>query len=229
MTWTRQKWTLVATVIFAGQVAAIFGLHTRVPSLVRLPEIRPTSPDRSTNNPPAALDDLDDPLIFAGAHPRGFSSAAWLVKPRLQVAFSNAISAPTFLSFQRPRPDSAPEPIAPAIETPLPFAPLSISNNAPRESLLLIEGALASRSLRATPAIPLQIAPDVLSPTTVQIGVNPDGFPLSSRILSRSGSQAADIAALQIARAVRFSPGGDSLQWGSLVFQWATTTNSPAK
>ena len=84
--------------------------------------------------------------------------------------------------------------------------------------------------MMASPTIPIQFASDVLSNTVIQVGIQADGFPLSSRIISGSGSRGADLTALQIANGVRFTPLSaatarteGALEWGELVFQWFTT------
>jgi TonB family protein len=238
MKWSRQRWVLMTCLIFAAQVGAIFGLHTREPLRVRLPEIEPLRPGGfTTNSLPTDADEVNDPLIFAGAHPQGFSGAAWLMAPKSEVSFSNSVAAPAFLEFQASRSEIAVSNRPAAISSALPFVQLSPPKEATRQSLLLVEGGLAARKLRNAPVVPLQYGAEVLSPTVVQVAVEGDGFPQSARVISGSGSRGADATALQIVNGLRFERAApnepaNKLQWGNLIFQWATTeapsTNAPA-
>lgn len=236
MTWTRNKWIFVAASVFLAQVAGIFALHTREPLMVR-PTGDPRRPlissEGNEKQISPEMEALKDPMIAAGAHPNGFSSAAWLTQPRLEYAPSNSTPPPRFLTYARstnlPEADTSSE-----RRGELPFVRLNLSNATPR-SILSIEGTLAERPLVKNPAVPVQFATDVLSNTVVQVAVRADGFPLFTRIVAGSGSRAADLNALQIAGDVRFAPltsqGRSDLQWGELVFEWFTAelpaTNRP--
>src|SRR5688500_16857093 len=99
MAWSRQRWIAMVVVLFVLQVGAIFGLHTREASRVRLPSFGRVFPkDFTTNVIPSELEELSDPLIFAGAHPRGFSGSAWLVQRPMKLEVSLTSSPPKFLA-----------------------------------------------------------------------------------------------------------------------------------
>lgn len=245
MSWTRQRLFATAVVIFLGQLGAIFALHTREPLLVKLPPfpaVHAGSPSRHSNSP--ELQYLNDPMIFAGAHTAGFSAAAWLGRARLDFNLSNSVPPPTFLDFERHSTIEIASSNPPPQITPLPLLNFSLSNDTPRQSRLVLEGPLSSRPLAANPPIPIQFGTDVLSNSVVQVSVQADGFTVLSRLVSGSGSRAADLTALEIANKLRFAPqplqsvapssegAPEPLQWGRLVFQWFTTepasTNVPA-
>lgn len=219
--------------LFAAHVVGIFALHTREPIMTRVESTRGRPAADPAPSVAPELDGLNDPLIFAGAHPRGFSAHAWLDRPRMDYAQTNRPVAPRFLAYARPAEQQKTELAAPRLSTPLPFLPLSLQAP-PARSALMVEGALAERPLLETPALSAQFATDVLSNSVVQLGIQGDGFPISARIISGSGRREADLSALQIANGLRFAPRpGTSVQWGQLVFQWFTAeptgTNLPAK
>jgi hypothetical protein len=246
MKWTRHKVTVLAATIFAAHVIAIFALHTP-PPMVMLPDgfrapLRPLTPP--TTNGLAELDGLNDPLVFAGAHQHGFSAAAWMIRPHLDYTLTNSAPQPRYLAFSRTAADFPPTDtkLFSRHDQNLPFVDFQLPVETPR-SRLAIEGDLRNRTLTTAPEIPIQYASDVLSNSVVQIGVRADGFPFTARIVSGSGSRAADLTALDIANKLRFVPASlinssDSadpaaLQWGELQFQWFTTepsaTNAPPK
>lgn len=238
MSWTSKRLVIAAAFIFAAHVFAIFTLQTRKPILSRIattgsPRVYFPSPTSTLS--PGELDGLNDPLAFASANPRGFSGAAWMNRPQMDYAPSNATPPPQFLSFRRSELGSPARPLAEVSRIgSLPFISLALPKPEHRSTLTL-EGDLAARPLITTlPALPIQVATEVLSNTVVQLGVQADGYPFSARIITGSGSHAADLAALQIAQKIRFAPNRNKsdLQWGELTFQWFTaeppSTNNPA-
>jgi hypothetical protein len=230
MDWSRQRWVLIASVVLAAQVAAIFALHSKQPMLARLAggELK-KFPEAIQPSASPQIDALNDPMVFAAAHPRGFSGAAWLKAPEADYQISNSIPPARFLEFQRSPAATGDANSWERPRTALPLLQLSIAKP-PAKSLLMVEGALAARTPAIMPELPIQHGTDLLSNTVVQVGVRVDGFPLSTRIILGSGSRGADLAALEIARKIRFGPlpvnvsrETADLQWGQLVFQWFTT------
>lgn len=242
MSWSRKRLAIVATVIFLAHVIAIFAIHTPRPMVVlpdgfRTPRALPVP---LTPNEVAELDGLDDPLVFAGAHEHGFSAAAWMMRPRQEFAITNAPSSPRYLAFSRtPLELPAESGFLIQREADLPLVQFNLASE-PRKSMLMIEGDLKKRSLVKAIEVPMQQGAEVLSNTVVQVAVRADGFPLTARIISGSGSRGADVTALDLATKARFSPlpqvrpgEGVKVQWGELVFQWFTAdlagTNAPPK
>jgi hypothetical protein len=240
MSWTHKRLGIFAAVILAAHVVAIFALHSRQPILERTTgslRIFRLPPAGAKQPPTIEVNGLNDPLTFAGANAHGFSAPAWLTSPQMTYVSTNPIAPPKFLVFAR---ESAIPPAnqkASELDSSLPFLNFTTSNPPPK-STLAIEGGLARRPLVSSPTIPIQSATDVLSNTVVQAGVQANGFPLSLRIISSSGSRGADLGALQIANTIRFAAipeiklqDPNALQWGELVFQWFTvepaTTNRP--
>jgi hypothetical protein len=233
MSWTRQRVTILAAVIFAAHVAVIFALHTPRP-MVTLPKTFRTPRLKSSTPPINALPDLDglnDPLVFAGAHEHGFSASAWMMRPSQDYALTNSKPPPRFLAFARtpidfPR-SRTENPIHAGAD--LPFLDIALAPE-PHRSILFVEGELQNRPLVRTPKIPIESASDVLTNTVIQVAVKADGFPFSARIITSSGSRAADLKGLDIANHLKFAPlppaaprDPTELQWGQCVFQWFTT------
>jgi TonB family protein len=104
------------------------------------------------------------------------------------------------------------------LSTPtLPVEPAPAQN-----STMQIEGELAQRQL-----LPSQISltnwpyADVLAPCVVQVLVDAAGNVVSTVLLTPSGYDAADQSALEIARALRFTPLSH-LTFGRIIFNWHT-------
>lgn len=171
-----------------------------------------------------------DPLIFAEAHPRGFSGPAWLFPERWNYSHDGLAREADFVSFAEGRK------MLPPTETPLELNQIAdagfftagrtradlLLDPEPPASRLSIEGPLANRKLAYFPELPPQQASDVIENSIVEIGVNSDGLVVSARLLNRTRSRKAAQDALDIARALRFQPGGETsgLTWGTLIFQW---------
>lgn len=239
MRWSRQRWVLTTLVILAGQLLAIFALHTRQPLLAKLPPFTPGPVLASaTNSSGSVPQELNDPLLFAGAHPLGFSGAVWLKRPQMEIAFSNSIPPVRYLAFQPSGPEISETNVFRRPLTPLPFLQIALPQRPAPRSLLTVEGDLATRPVLNKPVPPNAVGADVLSDTIVRIGVRRDGFPQSLRVVAGSGTPAMDVSALQMAHGIRFAPQvvtragqEDALEWGELVFQWHTAapgTNNPA-
>lgn len=231
---------LLTMLVLAAQLGAIFALHTRESLRVKLPLLVPSPLGGfATNSVGSEVEDLIDPLAFAGAHERGFSAHAWLKKPEMQLALGNSTPAPTFLTFNRALAELPRSRDFRGLPNELPFVQFAISNELPRASKLQIQGAIAGRPLLTNIIPPLQYTSEIISNTVVQVALQPDGFPFSARIVSGSGSRGADLTALQMANNARFAPLSPkerspiSLQWGELVFQWHTalppSTNASAQ
>jgi hypothetical protein len=242
VSWSRKRLTIVAMIIFLAHVIAIFAIHTPRP-MVMLPDgfrTPRTLPVPGGTNHTTELDDLNDPLVFAGAHERGFSAAAWMMRPKLEFSLTNPPTPPRFLAFVRtPLELPAESELKLRREEDLPELEFALPGD-PQKSILMIEGELKNRGLIKPIEVPVQIASDILSNTVVQVAVRADGFPFSARIITGSGSHGADLTALDLATKARFSAlpqirAGEAaeMQWGELVFQWFTAgpnaTNLPAK
>jgi outer membrane biosynthesis protein TonB len=227
MSWTTKRLLVIAALLLAAHLFAIFTLHTRDPILARIAmtgtprRYFPTPPPASIPSP-AEPDSLIDPLAFASANPRGFSGPAWMDRPKTIYATSNSIAQPKFLT-SRAALTKGPDPLDPTPPaTPLPFIQLAIPKTE-RQSTLAIDGPLAARlPASGLPTPPNQTAAEVLGNTTIQLGVQADGFPFSARIINGSGSRAADLIALRLAKQIRFAPGPTNLEWSDLTFQWFT-------
>ncbi|HUS35439.1 MAG TPA: hypothetical protein VM680_08825, partial [Verrucomicrobiae bacterium] len=181
MSWSRKRLTIVATIIFLAHVIAIFAIHTPRPMVILPDGFRAprTLPAPTGTNHTAELDDLNDPLVFAGAHEKGFSAAAWMMRPRREFALTNPPTPPRFLAFVRtPLELPGASDLKSRGEDDLPEFQFALPGD-PQKSILMIEGELKKRGLIKPIEVPVQIASDVLSNTVVQVAVRADGFPFS--------------------------------------------------
>lgn len=230
--WSRRKWFWFTGGLLALQVAAVLWFST---SNSGVRKVYPVPPAVAFQPYPAAarhpLDELEDPMLFARANRHGFSSAAW-AKPALQVAILSQPRPVPFLGFKQAKSlmdsglQSAPAELIFARKLPAPLEnPALLGHGVSTQSILRVEGPLASRPLLKRPELPSEYFNDALGNTLIEIGVNPDGFVLSARVLDTSESKQADLDALAIAKRLRFEPQRRStkpndLTWGKLVFEW---------
>ncbi|MDX1952504.1 MAG: energy transducer TonB [Verrucomicrobiota bacterium] len=181
---------------------------------------------------------LEAPLVFAAPHPQGFSGAAWMKLPAIKAPVRAATNNMQFTSYREAGHGSISvvfpgNDLLPPARSAMPMVSWSpeVPDSTPK-SILTIHSAFAPR-LRTVPELPPQVHTDVLSNSVVQVGLDPRGRVVSSRILVGSGSRQADLDALRIARQLSYTPSAEhELQWGELTFQWASLpslpTNSPA-
>ena len=242
-TWPRRRWWLLLMLVFAGQLAFIFGLSNRTPFIVRPPARAPVL--HLAGNASAELMALWDPTLFALPHSQGFSALAWTVGPPAETRAAPAPEPMDYLSllvgqlgaefnqfvatnrFGRPpaRPEAAPDPGLPTL-----FLPPAL----PAPSSVRLEGPLAQRRLIRPLVAPSVAHTEILANSVVQIVVDADGRTISPGVLlERSGSTEADRRALELAQGARFEsirvsgPGrpvneAGALTWGKLIFEWQT-------
>jgi TonB family protein len=249
--WLRPWWWGLVALVFGVQLAFIFWLGERKP-------IRPRpagpAPVLGLASPASAeWMALTDPTLFALPHQRGFSGLAWLRVPAAEFhpfiwsdpsRWLEAAAETPGASFRRIMAANRVTPM-PGIAQPEPDLRLSRLPRpevSPGKSTLQLGGELAGRRLLTPCELPSFTCADLLTNSIVHLVVDADGRSVSSVLLSRSGKQEADDAALEQARAMRFepltNPGQDALadplpgsRWGEAIFTWHTLpvppTNAP--
>lgn len=233
--WSLKKWLFVIVGLMALHLVLLWQLSgpppVVAPPLPATPRVAMAAPQQvSADN----LVLLQDPLLFATAHPQGFSGAAWVKKPQRNYALQMRLPSPTFLDAAGARAlfkEELPTPALMGTHIPRARVTPEIGGSAgtfPSASEMRIEGALAARPLAREVKLPIQQHNDALENTVVEAGVAPDGFVLSARVINASGSRKADQDALGITRSLRFKPTkaagqeqtGENLTWGKLIFEW---------
>jgi hypothetical protein len=234
--WSRTRWLLLIAFVFATHVALIF-LFGEKKETVPLPATN--VPTLTLANNSDVLLALNDPTLFALPHQRDFASA---ILPK-----TLAVKPPEFRYTEMPQPlpfsaDGlgaafgqlmptnffASQPldfkVMPELNTPaLPFEPALAQN-----STMQIEGELARRQLPAEISLTNWPYVDVIAPSKVQVLVDAAGNVISTVLLPPdNGFTAADYydaanqRALEIARALRFTPSSN-LAFGRIIFNWHT-------
>ncbi len=229
-------------------VAVIFGLAALTAGsakfLTRWPQLPPATElphpeylfDPRADLPTPTDELLPDPTSFAAPDPRGFSGAADRLRPGQRYSVAEFKASPNWLAMDRAaqrlgeppplagvrlRPERLPVPTVPLSQAPAPLTSADTQST--------VDSDLRHRQLlRMNSAVPP--AGEVLPPTVVEVGINPWGQVLSTRLVVSSGSPTADRAALEAARSARFSPlpgrpkSAESvfaeLEWGRLTFAW---------
>jgi hypothetical protein len=241
--WTTWRRTLFVALIFTGQLALIFWLSDSSP-IRRRPREVPPALQLAVGASPELLA-LNDPTLFALPHQQGFSGAAWLKKPELQIPSSDWTEPATWLSLSTVRlgetfegfmETNHPVPTR-ALSAPLPEptwlqpSPMEV---APEHSTLHIAGALAQRHLLTPLILSSRTNATLLTNSIIQVVVDAQGRPLSATLLgSGSGSPAADQDALRMAQTAQFEALGANrpessgnalanLTWGKMIFEWRT-------
>jgi hypothetical protein len=249
--WPWHRWLLAVAVALAVQVAVVFWLGATAFPAPRAPA--PTLSVHLSTSVPNELSALTDPTLFALPHHEGFSGHAWLEVPtvahtaaewseptrpllvatqQLGLFLSDFVRTNSFGLSDLPN-QLSPDPVWPDVEAAA--APVV-------RSTLQLDGELVRRALVTPLSLPIWTNRDTLTNTVVQLVVDARGRTISM-VLARPGSglAMADDCALEIAKAVRFSPllltGSDrpnvgdlTLNFGRMIFQWRTVpgTNSAA-
>ncbi len=241
--WTPNRWLAVIALVFATHIALIF-LFGEKKEIV--PDAVANVPTLKLANDSDELLALNDPTLFALPHQRDFASAAWLKM--------TAVKQPSFRWTESPQPlplsahglgatfgqfmrtnffASQPLDFKPATELSTPTLPIE---TAPAQnSTMQIEGELTQRQLPSQINLTNWPYADVIAPSKVQALVDAGGNVVSTVLLPPdNGFTAADYydaanqRALEIARALRFTPAA-RLTFGRIIFNWHTVppTASP--
>ncbi len=245
--WTRGRWLTLIALIFAAHVALLFVFGGR----------KQIVPRAVTNVPTLKLADdssewiaLNDPTLFALPHQKDFASAIglqtaalkqpsfrWTEPPRwlslfadeLGMAFNQFMQTNRFASFELQLKPSL------KLSTPLlPIKPVLAQN-----STLRVEGELAQRQLPSPINLTNWPYANVIAPSKVQVLVDAAGNVVSTVLLPPDSGftaadqyEKADQRALDLARAVRFTPSSH-LTVGRMIFNWHTVpminTNEPSR
>jgi TonB family protein len=228
--WSRTRLLTVIVLVAGLQVALIFSFGEKKRILPRPVVNIPTL--KLAENISEQLE-LDDPTLFVLPNPKDFASAYWL---RIH---SNP--APDFRWTEPPRwlPIST-KGLGTALgqlmhtnlfqNSPFNFPPVAelstptvLEEPAPvQNSTMRITGELVRRLLPSN-NISLTNFPyaDVLAPCVVQVLVDPAGDVVSTVLLKSSSYKDADDKALELARALRFTPAAN-LTLGCVILNWHT-------
>jgi len=245
--WSRRRWWGMVAVVFIVQLGLIFWLGSTAP--IRPRPAAPALTLRFAGTAAAELLALTDPTLFALPHQHNPAVPAGPRTPRPEyhfsqwpastnqllpalahaaTAFSRLVETNDFAALQLPtRPHSAP--------TFPDLPPLAVSAD---RSVLQLEGGLARRRLLAPLELRSWPHPEILASSVVEIVVDAEGRPVSVRLLSGSGSPAADQHALEQVKAARFEPADRNqaraasgptaqLSWGRITFRWHTVPPPP--
>lgn len=249
--WSRSRWMMWISLVFGAQVALIFVLGDSSPTTVRKAV---TSPQLNLVTAADELLKLNNPTLFALPSENGFSGAAWMKWPIVEVAPYRWTEPTQWLPipagqlasgfFELVRTNAPTRFLPPLKSAPLLTMPKSPSQEVQIEvgSTFRLEGALSGRSLLNPPKLSAQPAGDLLANTIVQVMVDAAGRVLSAVLLPPgSGSKEADQTALNVARTMRLESlpaanpsSNDADNWtrGRMIFQWQTVplpqTNAPA-
>ena len=237
--WSRSRLFTVIVLVAAAQVALLFVFGEKKEILPRAVLNVPMLKLADTTGEPLELLALENPTLFVLPNPKDFASALWLKTytnppqnfrwtepPRwlplsadgLGAAFSRLVQTDSLtdqlFSF-RPVPE---------LTTPtMPDEPAPAQN-----STIRIRGGLAQRLLPSKISLTNWPYADVLAPCVVQVLVDPPGNVVSTVLLKSSTYKDADDKALELVRALRFTPAAN-LAFGRVIFNWQTVppTASP--
>lgn len=245
--WGIRHWLYAVGAVLLLQVLllAYFGQRTPAPAPVRA-GFRTAIHFLDDPRAGARLNDLPgagDPTLLALPSRLSFSGPGWLRGRDLGYQPEPWSESPRWLGLEArdlgrelaglmatngvATPTIADRPAPPLLR----FEPRFPSEPLPAQSRLRAEGAVAARPLRFLPVLPPWPHADLLSNSVVQVVVDADGYPLSAEPVSGCGLPEADRQAVRLAMAVRFEPrpragrddtGRGPLDWGRLIFLWAT-------
>lgn len=238
--WHRKRWLGLTALCFLAQLFLIALLgERRLPALPPLPfrtDIHLLS-DTWALQQLAASSDLTDPAVFALPSLEGFSRAGWLAFKPIPDDFAEAPNEPRWLQLDPQRlgarfaqyaATNTLEPIRlgdGSMPTSAGLQPRTSTDLEFPKSELRVEGPLAARKLLTPLTLPPWPHPDVLTNSVIHVLVDDaDGAPLSSAVISGSGSKEADRYARAAVKRLRFAPvrGRASVTSGTLHFHWHT-------
>lgn len=227
--WGWKKFFLIVLLAFAAHLA-----------FVGLLGAKKTAPPRAVSNVPvfhladnaSELVRLTDPTLFALPHAEDFPAAFRNGRPAVPTPDFRRTEAPAFLTpdagdlgatFSAFLRTNRTERIALHFKPAPQFStPPAIGETAlPQNSSWRLAGDLAGRRVLNELSLPTPAVNDVLPPSRVQLLVAPDGTVASTVLLEASGLDAADQAALALARTLRFAPA-KSPAFGEIIFTWHT-------
>lgn len=243
--WSPSRWIFCVTFAFAAHIGLIFafGNRDRV-----VPRTAVNAPAIQLATGRSELQILDDPTLFALPHPRGFAGASWLrlrniefapfrwSEPPQLMALPVAQLGNALLSYAETNPVPRLE-----LQTQPPTRPTRLASIAgttalKQRSAARVSGDLANRRWLNAPAL-LRSWPatDLLTNSVVQVVTDGDGQILSAALMPPgSGSKAADLRALELARSAQFAPvprAIGKLTVGAMIFEWHAVpvpdTNAP--
>jgi len=243
--WSPQVWIWGFVFLFLSHAFAVFWLadhQSPSPSWQKPPAFLYLSGAADTDLRVTETTALRDPTLFALPHPQNFSGGAWLNFHPQVPRLSNWTAPPEWLSLPveelgksldeyvaTNRPSEAP--LLAALRAPRAFEVRIPDQPILTNSLVRVEGLLASRKLQFYPSLPNVPHNDVLARTVVTVSVNSAGVVESAAVAKESGLKSADDRALQLARAFTFEPlaARDASAremapptFGRLVFTWNT-------
>jgi hypothetical protein len=250
--WSRERWFMTITIVFAVQVVVVIWLGGRNTLTVRSEAKRFGTVQLAAglSDTLKSMLDLMDPTVFSRANRHGFSGEIWLRFEPVEHRSSGWADEPPFLSFDddqlladleafgqsaKPQPGLITANASLGMNERLKLPP----ELRPRtESVMSLSGELQTGDLLEAPVLPVIEHDGVLPASTVTIQVDRRGRVYSARLDSRSGSSSADQMALQIARSLRFgvadgfSPNTDARDFGSfrrafVTIHWWTVAPPP--
>ena len=251
--WSRLRWATTIAVVMALQVLLIvFFSGQKQPSPketeknVRYTLLNGSNRSLAEEMP---LMTVRDPSLLGLPHRKGASGSAWLNPEPLRHALYEWSPEPAWLEasserlagafnelmarHEPPRRSMAKKP-APEFRSTFPTRSVLA-----QESRLLMKGGLADRSLVTSSELSSIPSEALVSNSVVRVVVDAQGRPLSTHLVSSSGSGTADRKAMEHAKRARFKPladvdpwdpsdaPGDNLTWGRLEYQWHTVTPEP--
>lgn len=240
--WSRERWFMTVTIVFAAQIIIVIWLGARdgVPVKSESTRFRTYQYTADVSDAIKPLLDLMDPTMYSKAHVKGFSGDVWLKKQPIEHRSPGWTDKPQFLKFDEEQllgdleaygetdPPQRRVVVAPAISGARARAALSDALKPVPKSLMEITGDVSEADLRSQPQLPVIEYDGVLEATRVGIMVDRRGRVFSANLAGRSGSPTADSHALRIVRSLQFemaegiSPGTDNRDFSS--FRRATVT-----
>ncbi|MGA2280023.1 MAG: hypothetical protein ABSG80_06960 [Verrucomicrobiota bacterium] len=244
--WTNSRWLTLIALVFAAHVALLFVFGGR----------KQIVPRTVTNVPTLKLADnssellaLNDPTLFVLPHQKDFASVIWLQTAALKqpsfrwtepprwlplsadelgLAFNQFMQTNHFASFELQ--------LKPPLKLSAPGLPVETA--LAQNSTLRVEGELAQRQLPSPINLTNWPYANVIAPSKVQVLVDTTGnvvstvlLPPDSGFIAADQYDKADERALELARAMRFTPSSH-LTIGRMIFNWHTVpppaTNAPA-
>jgi len=234
--WSRTTWWLLFATVMGAQLLLILWLspppnEAAAPQIRVLPRIHFHADPKPKDLPSWEFD--GHPGLFALLHPKGFSGNLWAKRPRYKPTMAGFVEPPLWLTQRldrigKPFGHLVKRQIRPPLvlaKKPAPnFSELQAVHPASNSKTTLSSAGFPNRTLLFHPALPLLNSTNLVRPSVVRVGVDPEGRPRAYRIIRKSDWPEANSLAVRLAKQARFTPAPaasiESLDFGELTYTW---------
>lgn len=243
--WSRRRFLVVLVSVFVLQLVWLFAFGRPDAASQANVSVSTTFRMVARTLPAGVFDGLlvTDPTLFVLPSRDSFSGPAWLNVKDMDFSPAEWNEPPSWLRLKHEaltatfnsHVDRNRKPLMQATDKPAPYEPEpSLPVATSRNTRVMLDNSIANRLESKRPELKAWPHSEPLDHSVVEMGIDELGRVVTVRLLHRSGSPAADQAALRTASSLAFAPSASN-EWtvGKVYFIWQTepvaATNGTAK